>query len=61
MVRVPYGMMEADLARPLIEILDFETDEPRYEIYTFGEQVVVSDLRGQMRPRFRGRPRGRWR
>lgn len=67
MVKVPYGMREADLARPLIEVLDFETNEPRYEIYTFGEQVVVSDLRRQMppreqmRPRFRGKPRRRWR
>ena len=67
MVKVPYGMREADLARPLIEVLDFETSEPRYEIYTFGEQVVVSDLRrqmrprGQMRPRFRGKPGRRWR
>jgi ATPase len=60
MVRVPHGMMEADLARPLIEVVDFETGEPRYEIYTFGEQVVVSDLRGQIRPGFRGKPRRRW-
>jgi ATPase len=60
-VRVPYGMMEADLARPLIEVVDFETGEPRYEIYTFGEQVVVSDLREQVSRRFRGRAKRRWR
>ncbi|HID60304.1 MAG TPA: ATPase [Hadesarchaea archaeon] len=60
-VRVPSGMAEADLARPLIEVLDFETGEPRYEIYTFGEQIVVSDLRGvPTRPRYPGRKR-RWR
>lgn len=46
-VRVPSGMAEADLARPLIEVTDFETEEPRYEIYTFGEQVVVADIREQ--------------
>ncbi|MEM2878496.1 MAG: ATPase, T2SS/T4P/T4SS family [Candidatus Hadarchaeales archaeon] len=46
-VRVPSGMSEADLARPLIEVADFETEEPRYEIYTFGEQVVVADVREQ--------------
>jgi len=48
-VRVPSGMAEADLARPLIEVTDFETDEPRYEIYTFGEQIVVADVREQER------------
>jgi len=60
-VKVPYGMREADLARPLIEVLDFETGEPHYEIYTFGEQVVVSNLRRQVSRRFRGSPRQRWR
>jgi len=60
-VKVPYGMREADLARPLIEVLDFETGEPHYEIYTFGEQVVVSNLRRQVSKRFRGSPRQRWR
>lgn len=60
-VKVPYGMREADLARPLIEVLDFETGEPHYEIYTFGEQVVVSNLRRQVSRRFRGSPRRRWR
>ncbi len=40
-VKVPSGMMEADLARPVIEVLDFETSEPEYEIYKFGEETVV--------------------
>ncbi|MFX1520074.1 MAG: PINc/VapC family ATPase [Promethearchaeota archaeon] len=40
-VKVPYGMFEADLARPVIEIRDFDTDKLLYELYTFGEQVVV--------------------
>ena len=40
-VKVPYGMVEADLARPVIEIVDFETKKVEYEIYTYGEQVVV--------------------
>ena len=40
-VKVPYGMLEADLARPVIEIVDFETKKVEYEIYTYGEQVVV--------------------
>ncbi|MFB6116733.1 MAG: PINc/VapC family ATPase [Candidatus Nanosalina sp.] len=40
-VKVPEGMTEEDLARPVIQILDFENDEPEYEIYTYGEETVV--------------------
>lgn len=40
-VKVPQGMMEEDLARPVIEIVDFESEEPEYEIYTYGEETVV--------------------
>lgn len=40
-VKVPGGMMEADLARPVIEIKDFETEDTEYEIYTFGNETVV--------------------
>jgi ATPase len=40
-VRVPTGMTEADLARPLVEVRDFETGKTEYEIYTFGEENVV--------------------
>lgn len=40
-VRVPTGMTEQDLARPVVEIRDFETAEMEYEIYTFGEENVV--------------------
>ncbi len=40
-VRVPQGMTEADLARPIVEVKDFETQGLEYEIYTYGEQTVV--------------------
>jgi ATPase len=43
-VKVPNGMKEADLARPVIEVKDFETKIPEYEIYTYGEQVVVMPI-----------------
>ncbi len=43
-VKVPYGMMEEDLARPVIEVIDFETKRVEYEIYTYGEQVVVMPI-----------------
>jgi len=34
-------MTEQDLARPVIEIRDFETHNLEYEIYTFGEENVI--------------------
>lgn len=40
-VRVPHGMTEQDLARPLVEVKDFETGEILYEIYTFGEENII--------------------
>ncbi len=44
-VKVPHGMFEADLARPVIEVIDFESKEVEYEIYTYGEQVVVMPIK----------------
>ena len=43
-VKVPSGMLEADLARPVIEVRDYETGELKNEIYTYGEQTIVMDL-----------------
>ncbi len=40
-VRVPTGMTEKDLARPVIEVVDFETGRIEYEAYTYGEERVV--------------------
>ena len=40
-VKVPEGLMEEDLARPVIVISDFETGRAEYEIYTFNRQVVT--------------------
>ncbi|MFQ6072739.1 MAG: PINc/VapC family ATPase [Methanosarcinales archaeon] len=40
-VKVPHGMVEADLARPVIAVRDFETNRIEYEIYTYGEQIIV--------------------
>lgn len=36
-VKVPTGMEERDLSRPVIEVLDFETGELVNEIYTYGD------------------------
>ena len=40
-VKVPSGMTEADLARPVVVVNDFETGKLAYEIYSYGEQTVV--------------------
>jgi ATPase len=40
-VKVPSGMKEADLARPVVEVRDYETKKLEYEIYTYGEENVV--------------------
>ena len=56
-VKVPAGMREADLARPVIEVKDFESGEPEYEIYKFGEETVVLPL-GEGGGRGRGRGKG---
>lgn len=49
-VKVPHGMTEEDLSRPVIVIKDFETSEPEFEIYTYGEQVVVMPIAELSRP-----------
>jgi len=40
-VKIPTGMEEKDLARPVIQIKDFYTEEPEYELYTYGEETVL--------------------
>lgn len=45
-IRVPTGMTESDLARPVIEVRDFETGEIEYEIYTYGDENIVIPTSG---------------
>ncbi len=40
-VKVPSGMVEADLARPIVEIRDFTSGTLLYEMYSYGEHTVV--------------------
>jgi len=49
-VKVPAGMTEADLARPVIEVSNFETEKLEYEIYLFSRQVVVMPVRKAEKP-----------
>ncbi len=41
LVKVPSGMTEADLARPVIEVKDYLTNKLEFEIYSYGEETVV--------------------
>lgn len=40
-VKMPSGMQEEDLTRPVVEIKDFETKKLEYEMYTYGEETVI--------------------
>jgi ATPase len=52
-VKLPTGLREAELARPVVEVRDFLSGELEYEIYTFGEQTVVVPVK-RLRPGYRG-------
>lgn len=43
-VKVPSGMLEADLSRPVIEVRNFDTGDLTHEIYTYGEQTIVMEV-----------------
>ncbi len=43
-VKVPSGMEEQDLARPVVEIKDFFSKEIEYEIYSYGEENIIIPL-----------------
>ncbi|NQU97897.1 Flp pilus assembly complex ATPase component TadA [Candidatus Woesearchaeota archaeon] len=40
-VKVPSGMFEQDLARPVVVVNDFNTARLEFEIYSYGEETVV--------------------
>ncbi len=44
-VKVPSGMTEADLARPVVVVTDFDTGRLQYELYSYGEETVVVPVR----------------
>ncbi len=43
-VKVPEGMSEEDLARPVVIVKDFINDTVEYEIYVFGEEIFVTPI-----------------
>ena len=48
-VKVPSGMTEADLARPVIEVKDLQTSTLVFEIYSYGEVTVVIPIGDQQK------------
>ncbi len=40
-VKTPTGMIEKDLARPVVVVNDFETQKLEFEIYSYGDETVV--------------------
>jgi len=50
MVKVPTGMTEQDLARPVVEIRDFATKVLEFEIYPYGEENVVIPIKEEKSP-----------
>jgi ATPase len=49
-VKVPSGMTESDLARPVIEVYDFIENKLAYEIYSYGEQTVIIPISKEKSP-----------
>ena len=43
-VKIPAGMESEDMARPVIVVTSFISKMVEYEIYTFGEQIVVMPI-----------------
>lgn len=48
-VKLPSGLREAELTRPVVEVRDYMTGELEFEIYTFGEQTMVVPVKSARR------------
>lgn len=40
-IKIPHGLKDADLTRPVVLVRDFLTGKPEYEMYVFGEKTFV--------------------
>ena len=43
-VKVPSGFRDKDLARPVVEVRDYSTGQLGYEIYSFGQDIVINPV-----------------
>ncbi|MFX1315287.1 MAG: ATPase, T2SS/T4P/T4SS family [Promethearchaeota archaeon] len=44
-VKVPSGLRDKDLARPVVEVRDYKTRQLEFEIYSFGQDIVINPIR----------------
>ncbi len=58
-VKVPHGFRDKDLARPVVEVRDFKNDRLEFEIYNFGNDVVVNPISSKYSSKGRGIPSSR--
>lgn len=43
-VKVPHGFRDKDLARPVVEVRNFDNGKLAFEIYSFGQDVVINPI-----------------
>ncbi|NHJ23544.1 MAG: ATPase [Candidatus Lokiarchaeota archaeon] len=43
-VKVPHGFRDKDLARPVVEVRNYISKELEYEMYSFGQDIVVNPI-----------------
>ncbi|MFX1479039.1 MAG: ATPase, T2SS/T4P/T4SS family [Promethearchaeota archaeon] len=44
-VKVPSGLRDKDLARPVVEVRDYRTRQLEFEIYSFGQDIVINPIK----------------
>jgi predicted PilT family ATPase len=44
-VKVPSGFRDKDLARPVVEVRDYKTHQLEFEVYSFGQDIVINPIR----------------
>ena len=44
-VKVPSGFRDKDLARPVVEVRDYKTRQLEFEVYSFGQDIVINPIR----------------
>lgn len=50
-VKIPHGLTEPDLTRPVVLVTNYVTGDVEYEIYIFGERTFVVPVKGKERPK----------
>ena len=58
-VKVPTGFKDKDLARPVVEVRDFQNRKLAFEIYSFGQDVVLNPINPIKKKAFTPTPRKR--